>query len=62
LQERIRSHLDIQKEAENTKYLKSAIKFYQDLADRAQKAGIVIDVFVGSIDQVGVLELKPCFE
>jgi protein transport protein SEC23 len=28
LQERIRSHLDIQKERDNTKYLKKAIKYY----------------------------------
>lgn len=35
LTERIRSHLDIQKEHENTKHLASAIKFYQGLADRA---------------------------
>jgi protein transport protein SEC23 len=53
--------LDIQKE-KDIKHLKSAIKFYQGLADRAQKAGIVIDVFVASVDQVGILEMKPCFE
>lgn len=35
LQERIRSHLDIQKEKDNTKHLKNAIKFYQGLADRS---------------------------
>lgn len=62
LKERIRSHLDIQQEKENTKHLKSAIKFYQGLADRSQKAGIVIDIFVASVDQVGILEMKPCFE
>lgn len=62
LQERIRSHLDIQKEKENTKHLKNAIKFYQGLADRSQRAGIVIDVFVAAVDQVGILEMKPCFE
>ena len=50
LQELIRSHLDIQKEKENTKYLKNAIKFYQGIADRSQKAGIVIDVFVAAVD------------
>jgi hypothetical protein len=42
--------------------LKAAIKFYQGLADRSQKAGIVIDVFVAAVDQVGILEMKPCFE
>lgn len=50
LKERIRSHLDIQKGAENTKNLEAAIKFYQGLADRSQKAGIVIDVFVAAVD------------
>jgi len=60
--ERIRSHLDIQKEADNTKHLKAAIKYYQTLADRAQAKSIVIDVFVASVDQVGILEMKPCFE
>lgn len=62
LQELIRSHLDIQKEKENTRHLKKAIQFYQGLADRSQKAGIVIDVFVAAVDQVGILEMKPCFE
>ena len=62
LEEKIRSHLDIQKEADNTKHLKNAIKFYQGLADRSQKAGIVIDVFAAAVDQVGILEMKPCFE
>lgn len=62
LTELIRSHMDIQKEKDNTKYLKNAIKYYQALADRAQKAGVVVDLFVASVDQVGVLEMKPCFE
>ena len=31
----IRSHLDIQKEKENTQYMKAAIKYYQSLADRS---------------------------
>ncbi len=35
LQEKIRSHLDIQKEKDNTKHLKKAVKYYQDLAARA---------------------------
>jgi len=62
LQEKIRSHLDIQKEKDNTKHLKKAVKYYQDLAARAQKAGIVIDLFVAALDQIGVLEMKPCFD
>jgi len=32
INERIRSHLDIQKERENTRHLKPAIKFYTECA------------------------------
>ena len=35
LQEKIRSHLDIQKERDNTKYLKKALTYYKDLSLRA---------------------------
>jgi len=35
LKEKIRSHLDIQKERENTRHLKPAIKFYTECANRA---------------------------
>ena len=35
LKMKIRSHNDIQKENENTKNFKSAIKFYNECADRA---------------------------
>jgi protein transport protein SEC23 len=62
LQEKIRSHLDIQKEKENTKHLKKAIQFYQGISARAQQTGIVIDLFVAALDQVGVLEMKTCFD
>lgn len=50
LQEKIRSHLDIMKNRENTRHLKPAVKFYTECAERAQKAGIVLDVFVASVD------------
>ena len=33
--ERIRSHLDIQKEKDNAKYMKKAYKYYESLAERA---------------------------
>ena len=62
LKEKIRSHLDIQKERENTRHLKAATKFYTECATRAQKAGIVIDVFVAALDQVGIIEMKKCFD
>ena len=35
LSEKIRSHLDIQKENQNTRHLKAATKFYNDCAVRA---------------------------
>ena len=58
----IRSHLDIQKEKENTQFMKPAIKYFQSLADRAQRVGIVMDIFAADVDQVGTLEMKPCLE
>jgi protein transport protein SEC23 len=62
LNEKIRAHIDIQKEKDNTKHLKKAVKYYSELATRSQKAGIVIDLFVAAIDQIGVLEMKSCFD
>lgn len=50
LNEKIRSHLDIQKDRENTRHLKPAVKFYTECSQRAQAAGIVLDVFVASVD------------
>jgi protein transport protein SEC23 len=52
LSEKIRSHLDIQKERENTRHLKPAVKFYSECAARAQKQGIVLDVFVAALDHI----------
>jgi protein transport protein SEC23 len=62
MKELIRSHIDIQNNKENVKYMKPAMEFFQKMADRAQKSGIVMDTFVASVDQVGVLEMKPCLE
>ena len=50
LSEKIRSHLDIQKERDNTRHLKPAVKFYSELAAKAQRQGIVLDVFVAALD------------
>ena len=58
----IRSHQDIIKQNEKTKYMKDAITFYDGLAARALKRGIVVDLFVSSVDQSGVLEMKSLFE
>jgi len=48
--EKLRSHLDIQKERDNTRYFKTACKYYNDMAVRAQKQGIVLDIFVAALD------------
>ena len=42
--------------------MKAATKFYTECATRAQKAGIVVDVFVAALDQVGIIEMKSCFD
>ena len=58
----IRSHHDILKQNEKTKYMKDAISFYDSLSNRALKKGIVMDLFVASVDQSGILEMKNLFE
>ncbi|RDA91021.1 hypothetical protein CP533_2542 [Ophiocordyceps camponoti-saundersi (nom. inval.)] len=56
LREPIRSHHDIDRE--NVKYYKKAVKFYDNLAKRTAHNGHIIDIFAGSLDQVGLLEMK----
>jgi len=58
LAETIRSHLDLQKDNSNAKYTKKAIKYYTGLASRAITAGIAVDIFACSLDQVGLHEMK----
>ena len=60
LNEQMRSHKDIEKGASNTKHMKNAIKFYSGIGDRSSSLGIVIDLFISSLDQVGLLESKIC--
>lgn len=60
LEEQMRSHKDIEKQASNTKYMKNAMKFYEAMATRATAWRTVIDLFVSSLDQVGLLESKIC--
>ena len=40
--------------------MKNAIKFYSGIGDRSSSLGIVIDLFISSLDQVGLLESKIC--
>ncbi|KIV96928.1 protein transporter sec23 [Exophiala mesophila] len=56
LREPIRSHHDIDRD--NVKYFKKAIKFYDSLAKRTAHNGHIIDLYVGCLDQVGLLEMK----
>ncbi|KAM0749280.1 putative SEC23-component of COPII coat of ER-golgi vesicles [Meredithblackwellia eburnea MCA 4105] len=56
LREPIRSHHDI--ERDNVKHFKRASKFYESLARRAAASGHSIDLYLGSLDQVGLLEMK----
>ena len=62
LSETIRSHQDILKEKDNTKYMKKAMTFYNSLAQRATTLGVVVDMFVCSLDQIGVLEMRALYE
>lgn len=39
---------------------KPACEFYKTLSDRARTAGHCVDVFACCLDQVGLLELRPC--
>eukprot|EP00929_Paragymnodinium_shiwhaense_P012711 TRINITY_DN1202_c0_g1_i1.p1 TRINITY_DN1202_c0_g1~~TRINITY_DN1202_c0_g1_i1.p1 ORF type:complete len:755 (+),score=154.08 TRINITY_DN1202_c0_g1_i1:95-2359(+) len=58
LAETIRSHTDLQKEANNARYTKKAIQYYATLATRAISSGIALDIFACSLDQVGLYEMK----
>jgi len=62
LQETIRNYVDFEKGNDNTKYFKPAVEFYELLANRAYKAGIILDVYSCSLNQVGLLEMKCCVE
>ncbi|KAK4046777.1 GTPase-activating protein S23 [Microbotryomycetes sp. JL221] len=56
LREPIRSHHDI--ERDNVRYFKRSSKYYEALARRAAQNGHAIDLFLGCLDQVGLLEMK----
>lgn len=58
LSETIRSHLDLQKEHSNAQYTKKALKYYTSIAQRAVAAGLAVDIFACSLDQVGLYEMK----
>jgi protein transport protein SEC23 len=56
LKEPMRAHFDLEKDS--APFAKAAFKFYETLGTRACQNGHVIDIFAGSLDQVGVMELR----
>jgi protein transport protein SEC23 len=58
MSEHMRSHLDLQKENQNAKHVKKALKYYTSLAGRAVSAGFAVDIFACSLDQVGLYEMR----
>lgn len=54
--ELMRTHLDIEKE--KAPFLSKASKFYKELAKRAATNGHVVDVLVGYLDQIGMMEMS----
>lgn len=58
LSETIRSHLDLQRDNQNARFTKKALKFYTGLASRAVQCGFAVDIFVGELDQIGLYEMK----
>lgn len=56
LKDPIRSHKDIEKD--DIRMYRKASRYYEVLAKRTAQNGHVIDLFVGSLDQVGLLEMK----
>jgi protein transport protein SEC23 len=56
LRETIRSHHDLEKDT--ARHWKKAQKYYDGLAKRCTERGIVVDVFAGCLDQIGLMEMK----
>lgn len=54
----IRSHHDIEKD--NAKFMRKAIKHYDNLANRAAENGHTIDIYSCALDQTGLHEMKNC--
>ncbi|XP_049822494.1 protein transport protein Sec23A-like [Aethina tumida] len=54
----IRSHNDIQRN--NAKYVKKAMKYYENLAIKAAHNGHCIDIYSCALDQTGLMEMKEC--
>jgi len=60
LEERIRSHQELT--GGNAPHYAAADKFYSWLADRLVKNGHCMDVFACALDQLGLCEMRHCWE
>ncbi|OAF64892.1 hypothetical protein A3Q56_07394 [Intoshia linei] len=56
LKEPIRKHNDIVKD--NAHYLHKALKYYDNLANKASNNGHTIDIYTASLDQTGLYEMR----
>jgi len=54
----MRSFIDIQKGNSNTVYWAKATNFYNTLANYAAFSNVSIDMFITSLDQSGLMEMK----
>lgn len=56
--EHLRSHNDLEKN--RATLFRPACDFYSDMSDRLKANHIILDVFICSLDQVGLLEMSNC--
>jgi len=55
LSDTMRSFIDIQKANSNSTFIQKATKYYDALAGFAASINIVIDMFITSLDQIGLM-------
>lgn len=55
----MRSHDDVAKSRDASKYVEGATEYYTELSKLCVGSGHVVDVFACALDQVGLLEMKP---
>ena len=58
LKETIRNFVDFELRNKNTSYYKPALEFYDQVAMRASRSNIIIDIFSCCLNQVGLYEMK----
>jgi len=62
LEEPIRSHKDLKAGGKKAPFVRAAAQFYEGLSEEIAQAGQTCDVFICSLEQVGLMEMKPCAE